>query len=157
MHTHIHTHTHACTHTHILTHEPNQPAPPCIALLFLLLLLLLASVASSPSSPLAPSSLNGASSERCLKQGKASKMSATWVVLKQSCRLGLGCNVGTVQTLYHRAKISCFALRGDCAHEKYLFFLGVREKWGFLAYFGACQAKIPVRGWCKLNISRVRG
>ena len=31
------------------------------------------------------------------------------------------------------------------------------EKRGFLAYFGACQAKTPVRGWCKLNISRVRG
>jgi hypothetical protein len=26
-----------------------------------------------------------------------------------------------------------------------------------LAYFEACQAKTPVRGWCKLNISRVRG
>ena len=33
----------------------------------------------------------------------------------------------TVQTLYHRAKISFFALRGDCAHEKYLFILGVRD------------------------------
>jgi len=31
------------------------------------------------------------------------------------------------------------------------------EKREFLAYFGACQAKIPVRGWCKLNISRARG
>ena len=31
------------------------------------------------------------------------------------------------------------------------------EKRGFLAYFGACQAKVPVRGWCKINISRVRG
>ena len=28
------------------------------------------------------------------------------------------------------------------------------EKREFLAYFGACQAKIPVRGWCKLNIFR---
>jgi len=35
--------------------------------------------------------------------------------------------VYTVQTLYHRAKISVFALRGDCAHEKYLFNLGVRD------------------------------
>jgi len=33
----------------------------------------------------------------------------------------------TVQTLYYRAKISFFALRGDCAHEKYLFILGVRD------------------------------
>jgi len=36
-------------------------------------------------------------------------------------------NVGTVQTLYHRAKILFFALRGGCAHEKYLFILGVRD------------------------------
>ena len=33
----------------------------------------------------------------------------------------------TVQTLYHRAKMSFFALRGDCAHGKYLFILGVRD------------------------------
>jgi hypothetical protein len=33
----------------------------------------------------------------------------------------------TVQTLYHRAKMSFFALRGDCAHKKYLFILGVRD------------------------------
>jgi hypothetical protein len=66
--------------------------------------------------------------------------------------------MNTVQTLYHRAKISFFALRGDCAHEKYYLFWGCGvEKRGFWAYFGACQAKIPVRGWCKLNISRVRG
>jgi hypothetical protein len=32
----------------------------------------------------------------------------------------------TVQTLYHRAKISFFALRDDCAHEKNIFILGVR-------------------------------
>jgi hypothetical protein len=36
-------------------------------------------------------------------------------------------NDRTVQTLYHCAKISFFALRGDCAHEKYLFILGVRD------------------------------
>jgi len=35
----------------------------------------------------------------------------------------------------------------------YLFWGCGIEKRGFLAYFGACQAKIPVRGWCKLNIS----
>ena len=39
----------------------------------------------------------------------------------------------------------------------YLFWGCGIEKRGLLAYFGACQAKIPVRGWCKLNISRVRG
>jgi len=38
----------------------------------------------------------------------------------------------------------------------YLFWGCGIEKREFLAYFGACQAKIPVRGWCKLNISRVR-
>jgi hypothetical protein len=38
-----------------------------------------------------------------------------------------GCIVYTVQTLYHRAKITFFALRGDCAHEKYLFIGGVRD------------------------------
>jgi len=36
----------------------------------------------------------------------------------------------------------------------YLFWGCGIEKRGFLAYFGACQAKIPVRGWCKLNIFR---
>ena len=39
----------------------------------------------------------------------------------------------------------------------YLFWGCGIEKRGFLAYFGACQAKISVRGWCKLNISRVQG
>jgi len=39
----------------------------------------------------------------------------------------------------------------------YLFWGCGIEKRGFLAYFGACQAKIPVRGWCKLNIFRVQG
>jgi hypothetical protein len=33
----------------------------------------------------------------------------------------------------------------------YLFWgCGIKKR-GFLAYFEACQAKIPVRGWCKLN------
>jgi hypothetical protein len=39
----------------------------------------------------------------------------------------------------------------------YLFWGCGIEKRGFWAYFGACQAKIPVRGWCNLNSSRVRG
>jgi len=39
----------------------------------------------------------------------------------------------------------------------YLFWGCGIEKRGFLAYFGACQAKIPVQGWFNLNISRVRG
>jgi len=64
----------------------------------------------------------------------------------------------TVQNLYHRAKISFFALRGDSRTKNIYLFWGCGiEKRGFLAYFGACQAKVPVRGWCKLNISRVRG
>ena len=39
-----------------------------------------------------------------------------------------------------------------------IYLWGAGLKYGdFLAYFGACQTKIPVRGWCKLNIPRVRG
>jgi len=33
-------------------------------------------------------------------------------------------NGSTVQTLYHRAKISFFALRGDCAHKKISIYFG---------------------------------
>ena len=48
----------------------------------------------------------------------------------------------TVQTLYHRAKISFFALRGDCAHEKYLFILGVRDwKTGIFGVFWSLSGK----------------
>jgi hypothetical protein len=68
------------------------------------------------------------------------------------------CCLYTVQTLYYRAKIS-FLPCGVTARTKYIFLFwgcGI-EKREFLAYFGAFQAKIPVRGWCKLNISRVRG
>ena len=51
----------------------------------------------------------------------------------------------------------CFLPCGVTARTKniYLFWGCGIEKRGFLAYFGACQAKIPVRGWCKINISRV--
>jgi hypothetical protein len=38
--------------------------------------------------------------------------------------------VFTVQTLYHRAKISFFALRGDCAHKKSFYFGGAGLKNG---------------------------
>ena len=53
----------------------------------------------------------------------------------------------TVQTLYHRAKISLFALRGDCAHEKYLFSLGVRDlKTGIFGVFWSWSGKNPCAG-----------
>jgi len=45
-----------------------------------------------------------------------------WVVVR-----GAQFKDHTVQTLYHRVKMSFFALRGDCAHKKYLFILGVRD------------------------------
>ena len=61
--------------------------------------------------------------------------------------------------LYITAQKYRFLPCGVTARTKniYLFWGCGIEKRGFLAYFGACQAKIPVRGWCKLNISRVRG
>ena len=53
----------------------------------------------------------------------------------------------TVQTLYHRAKISFFALRGDCAHEKYLFILGVRDLiTGIFGVFWNLSGKNPCAG-----------
>jgi len=53
----------------------------------------------------------------------------------------------TVQTLYHRAKISFFALRGDCAHEKYLFILGVRDwKTGIFCVFRSLSGKNSCAG-----------
>jgi hypothetical protein len=61
--------------------------------------------------------------------------------------------------LYITAQKYRFLPCGVTARPKniYLFWGCGIEKRGFLAFFGACQAKIPVRGWCKLNISRVRG
>ena len=61
--------------------------------------------------------------------------------------------------LYITAQKYRFLPCGVTARTKniYLFWGCGIENGGFLAYFGACQAKIPVRGWCKLNISRVRG
>jgi hypothetical protein len=61
--------------------------------------------------------------------------------------------------LYITAQKYRFLPCGVTARTKniYLFWGCGIEKRRFLAYFGACQAKIPVRGWCKLNISRVRG
>ena len=58
--------------------------------------------------------------------------------------------------LYITAQKYRFLPCGVTARTKniYLFWGCGIEKRGFLAYFGA---KIPVRGWCKLNISRVRG
>jgi len=61
--------------------------------------------------------------------------------------------------LYITAQKYRFLPCGVTARTKniYLFWGCGIEKRGFLAYFEACQAKTPVRGWCKLNISRVRG
>jgi hypothetical protein len=66
---------------------------------------------------------------------------------------------GVPYRLYITAQKARFLPCGVTARTKniYLFWGCGIEKRGFLAYFGACQAKIPVRGWCKLNISRVRG
>jgi hypothetical protein len=61
--------------------------------------------------------------------------------------------------LYITAQKYRFLPCGVTARTKNIYLVwgcGI-EKRGFLAYFGACQAKIPMRGWCKLNISRVRG
>jgi hypothetical protein len=53
----------------------------------------------------------------------------------------------SVQTLYYRAKISFFALRDDCAHEKYLFILGVRDqKTGIFGVFWSLSGKNPCAG-----------
>jgi len=61
--------------------------------------------------------------------------------------------------LYIAAQKHRFLPCGVTARTKYIcLFWGCGiEKRGFLAYFGACQAKIPVRSWCKSNTSRVRG
>jgi hypothetical protein len=61
--------------------------------------------------------------------------------------------------LYITAQKYRFLPCGVTARTKniYLFWGCGIEKRGFLAYFGAYQAKVPVRGWCKFNISRVRG
>ena len=61
--------------------------------------------------------------------------------------------------LYITAQKYRFFPCGVTARTKNIYLLwgcGIENR-GFLAYFGACQAKIPVRGWCKLNISKVRG
>ena len=69
------------------------------------------------------------------------------------------CKIHIPYRLYITAQKYRFLSCGVTARTKhiYLFWGCGIEKRGFLAYFGACQAKTPVRGWCKINISRVRG